>query len=238
MVEIKDLDYAADGSKLIGRLALPEGNDTRPAVLIAHEGGGLDDYQKGRAARFAELGYVAFALDYHGGGAPLPDENTIDRRCRDLWFAPERIRALALAGLDVLLAEPRADASRVAAVGYCFGGAVVLELARSGADVKAVVGFHPRLATQRPHDAANIRGKVLVCVGTEDPLISAQERLAFEEEMRAGGVDWRMNLYGGTEHSFTNPTSDTAGRPGVSYHHVSDDRAWRAMLDLFDETLA
>jgi dienelactone hydrolase len=238
MVEIKDLDYAADGSKLIGRLALPEGNDTRPAVLIAHEGGGLDDYQKGRAARFAELGYVAFALDYHGGGAPLPDENTIDRRCRDLWFAPDRIRALALAGLDVLLAEPRADASRVAAVGYCFGGAVVLELARSGADVKAVVGFHPRLATQRPHDAANIRGKVLVCVGTEDPLISAQERLAFEEEMRAGGVDWRMNLYGGTEHSFTNPTSDTAGRPGVSYHHVSDDRAWRAMLDLFDETLA
>jgi len=238
MVEIKDLDYAADGSTLIGRLALPEGNDTRPAVLIAHEGGGLDDYQKGRAARFAELGYVAFALDYHGGGATLPDENTIERRCRDLWFAPERIRALALAGLDVLLAERRADAARVAAVGYCFGGAVVLELARSGADVKAVVGFHPRLATRRPHDAANIRGKVLVCVGTEDPLISAQERLAFEEEMRAGEVDWTMNLYGGTEHSFTNPASDTAGRPGVSYHRVSDDRSWRAMLDLFDETVA
>jgi dienelactone hydrolase len=99
MVEIRDVDYAADGSTMIGRLALPEGNDTRPAVLIAHEGGGLDDYQKGRAARFAELGYVAFALDYHGEGTPLPDENTIERRCRDLWFAPERIRALAVAGL-------------------------------------------------------------------------------------------------------------------------------------------
>ena len=238
MVEIKDLDYVADGSTLIGRLALPEGNDTRPAVLIAHEGGGLDDYQKGRAARFAELGYVAFALDYHGGGAPLPDEDAVERRCRDLWLAPERIRAIAGSSLDVLLAERRADASRVAAVGYCFGGAVVLELARSGADVKAVVGFHPRLATRRPQDAANIRGQVLVCVGTEDPLISTQERLAFEEEMRVGGVDWRMNLYGGTEHSFTNPTSDTAGRPGVSYHRVSDERSWRATLDLFDEVFA
>jgi dienelactone hydrolase len=105
-------------------------------------------------------------------------------------------------------------------------------------DVKAVVGFHPRLATRRPQDAVNIRGKVLVCVGTEDPLISSEERLAFEEEMRAGGVDWRMNLYGGTEHSFTNPASDAESRPGVSYHAASDDRSWRAMLDLFDETLA
>jgi len=237
MVEIRDLDYTADGSTMIGRLALPDGNDTRPAVLIAHEGGGPDDYQKGRAARFAELGYVAFALDYHGGGTPLPEEAAIERRCRDLWFEPERIRALARAGLDVLLAEPRADPSRVAAIGYCFGGALVLEHARSGADVKAVVGFHPRLATRRAQDAANIRAKVLVCVGTEDPLVSPQERLAFEEEMRAGGVDWRMNLYGGTEHSFTNPTSDAADRPGVSYHRVSDGRSWRAMLDLFDEAL-
>ena len=235
MVEISDLDYTADGSTMIGRLALPHGNDTRPAVLIAHEGGGLDDYQKGRAARFAELGYVAFALDYHGGGTPLPDETAIERRCRDLWFEPERIRALARAGLDLLLAEPRADPSRVAAIGYCFGGALVLELARSGADVKAVVGFHPRLATRRPKDAGNIGGKVLVCVGTEDPLISPAERLAFEKEMRTGGVDWRMNLYGGAEHSFTRPGSALGDLPGIRYHQPSDERSWRAMLDLFHE---
>ena len=156
-------------------------------------------------------------------------------RCQALWFEPERIRALAGAGLDVLLAEPRTDASRVAAVGYCFGGALVLELARGGADVKAVVGFHPRLATRRPHDAANIRGKVLVCVGTEDPLVSVEERLAFEDEMRAGGVDWRMNLYGGAKHSFTRPGAELEGRPGVEYDETSDERSWRAMLDLFDE---
>jgi dienelactone hydrolase len=155
--------------------------------LIAHEGGGLDDYQKRRAERFANLGYVAFALDYHGGGRPLTDRDEMAARCQALWSEPERIRALAGAGLEVLVGEPRSDASRVAAVGYCFGGALVLELARGGADVKAVVGFHPRLATRRPHDAANIKGKVLVCVGTEDPLISVPERLGFEEEMRAAG---------------------------------------------------
>jgi dienelactone hydrolase len=235
MVMIKDIKYAGDGSTMIGRLALPAGEDQRPAVLIAHEGGGLDDHQKARAERFAELGYVSFALDYHGGGKPLADEDEIMARCQALWNEPDRIRALAGAGLQVLLGESRADESRVAAVGYCFGGALVLELARGGADVNAIVGFHPRLATPRPQDSANIRGKVLVCVGTDDPLISVKERLAFEEEMRAGGVDWRMNLYGGTEHSFTNPASGLADRPGVTYHHLSDKRSWRAMLDLLDE---
>ena len=139
MARTRDVEYGADGLMLIGRLALPEGEDKRPAVLVAHEGGGLDDYQKSRAVRYAELGYVAFALDYHGGGRPLRDQDEIMARCQTLWNEPERIRSLARAGLDVLLAEPRTDSSRVAAVGYCFGGAMALELARAGADLKAVV---------------------------------------------------------------------------------------------------
>jgi dienelactone hydrolase len=223
---------------MVGRLALPDGEGLLPAVLIAHEGGGLDDYQRSRASRLGGLGYVAFALDYHGGGKPLADRDEMMARNGELWKAPERIRALASAGLEVLLSEPRSDASKVAAIGYCFGGAVVLELARGGADVKAVVGFHPRLATIRPQDAANITAKVLVCLGTEDPLIAVEERLAFEEEMRAGGVDWRMNLYGGAEHSFTNPRAELADLPGLKYHQLSDERSWRAMLDLLDEVFA
>ena len=238
MVITRDIEYAADGSTMVGRLALPEGEDKRAAVLIAHEGGGLDDYQKSRAERFAELGHVAFALDYYGGGKPLTDRDEMAARCEALWNEPQRIRGLAGAGLEVLLAEPRSDSSRVAAVGYCFGGALVLELARGGADVNAVVGFHPRLATRRPQDAGNIKGKVLVCVGTEDPLISVAERLAFEKEMRAGGVDWRMNLYGGAAHSFTRPGSALGDLPGIKYHQPSDERSWRAMLDLFDEVFA
>jgi dienelactone hydrolase len=168
-VTTTDVDYTADGSVMIGRLALPEGDDRRPAVLIAHEGGGLDEYQKSRAERFAGLGYVAFALDYYGHGTALTSQEDMAARCQALWLAPERIRALAGAGLDVLLAEPRPDASRVAAVGYCFGGALVLELARGGADVKAVVGFHPRLATRRPDDSANIRGTVAGVRGHRGP---------------------------------------------------------------------
>jgi dienelactone hydrolase len=238
MVTTRDVAYAADGLELIGRLAVPEGEGTLPGVLIAHEGGGLDDYQKSRAERFASLGYVAFALDYFGGGRPLSSREEMAVRCQELWNEPERIRILARAGLEVLADEPRSDPQRLAAVGYCFGGALVLELARSGADVKAVVGFHPRLATRRPDDAHNVTAKVLVCVGTEDPLISASERLNFEEEMRGGGVDWRMNLYGTAAHSFTRPGADRDGQAGIGYHRLSDERSWRAMLDLFDEVLA
>jgi dienelactone hydrolase len=223
---------------MVGRLALPDGEGLRPAVLIAHEGPGLDDYQKERASTFAKLGYVAFALDYHGGGTPLPDRDEMMARLAVLSGDPDRTRMLAHAGLTALLAEARADASKVAAVGYCYGGALVLELARAGADLKAVVGFHPGLGTLRPQDARNIAGSVLVCVGTEDPFISVEQRLAFEAEMRAAGVDWRMNLYGGAEHSFTHPWADLIAIPGIKYHRETDERSWRAMLDLLDEVFA
>ena len=229
------IEYEADGRTMVGWLALPAGEGPHPAVLIAHEGPGLDDHHRYRADQIAELGYAAFALDYQGGGAPLTDRDLMMARLDELWHDPARTRALARAGLDVLLAQPQVDTTNVAAIGYCFGGHLVLELARQGAELAAVVGFHPRLATPRPLDAANIRGKVLVCIGTEDPLISVGERLMFEEQMRAAGADWRMNLYGGAQHSFTHPHVDRIGVPGLRYDHVSAQRAWRAMLDLFDE---
>jgi dienelactone hydrolase len=230
-----DIAYEVDGTTMIGRLALPEGDGTRPAILIAHEGNGLDDFQKSRPERFAELGYLAFALDYHGGGQPLQDRAEINARLTLLADNPHRARAIGAAGLEVLLAHPRADRSRVAAVGYCFGGTMVLELARTGADLKAIVGFHPGLTPTRPRDSAHIVGRVLVCVGTEDPLVPLEDRLAFEEEMRSAGIDWRMNLYGGAKHSFTHPRAELAAVPGIEYHQPTDERSWRAMIDLLDE---
>jgi dienelactone hydrolase len=239
MATTRDVEYQADGRSMIGRLGIPDGDGLRPAVLICHEGPGLDEFQKRRALQFAEMGYVAFALDYHGGGKPLPDRDAMMARIGELRQEPSRIRGLAQAGLDVLLAEPLADPARVAAIGYCFGGTMVLELARGGADVKAVVGFHAGLGTTRPDDAANITARVLVCIGADDPLVPMQQRIDFEEEMRAGNVDWRMNLYGGAQHSFTNPAADgTSAFPGVQYHQLTDERSWRAMLDLFDEAFA
>ena len=233
----QDIEYQADGRDLIGYLAVDdEQTGRRPAVLVAHEGPGLDDHAKGRAERLAGLGYVAFALDYHGGGKPLPMEEMYGR-LGELMPHADRIRALAHAGLDVLLAQPEADAGRVAAIGYCFGGTMALELARSGADLRAVVGFHSGLATTRPEDAKQIKASVLVCIGADDPLVPKEQRDTFEEEMRAGGVDWRMNLYGGAVHSFTNERAGQVGIAGVAYHRPTDERSWRAMLDLFEEKL-
>jgi dienelactone hydrolase len=179
---------------------------------------------------------VAFALDYQGGGVSMTDREAMMARLDQLWHDPERTRELAGAGLNILLNQPRVDPTKVAAIGYCFGGHLVLELARAGTNLAVVVGFHPRLATPRPLGAANIIAKVLVCVGTEDPLISVGERLMFEEQMRAAGVDWRINLYGGAQHSFTHPEVDRIGVPGLRFDPISAARSWRAMLDLFDET--
>jgi dienelactone hydrolase len=236
-MDMRHISYEADGREMIGTLALPEGTDVRPAVLIAHEGPGLDDNTRSFANRLAELGYVAFALDYHGGGQRIVDRDAMMQRLVGLIGDVDRVRTLARVGLNVLLAETRVDAERVAAIGFCFGGTMALELARDGADLKAVVGFHSGLGTPRPDDAANITAKVLVCIGTEDPIISPAERAAFEAEMRAGGVDWRMNLYGGAAHSFTNPEAHLAGMPGIEYHEPTAARSWRAMLDLFAETI-
>ena len=234
-MHIEDIEYEVEGKRHIGHLAVDEATTgQRPAVLVCHEGPGLSDHAKNIAERLAGHGYVAFALDYHGGGQPLPREE-MGPALGALMGDPDRIRRLARAGLDVLLAQPTADASRVAAIGFCFGGTMALELARDGADIKATVGFHSGLGTARPGDAKNITGSVLTLIGTEDPIIPPEQRADFEKEMREGNVDWRMVLYGGAQHSFTNPAASSFGMPGIAYDEITDKRSWRAMLDLFDE---
>ncbi len=233
-MKLDDIEYSIDGRRHVGFLAVDDTRPgRRPSVLVCHEGFGLDDHAKDRARRLAELGYAAFALDYFGGGGPPPPEEAGDR-FRELAGDPLRTRIVGLAGLDVLLADEHADADRVAAIGFCFGGTMALELARSGADLAAVVGFHSGLGTTRPEDAAAITGRVLVCIGADDAYVPPEQRAAFEQEMRAGGVDWRMDLYGGVVHSFTNPSADGTN-PVLRYDAVADARSWRAMLHLFDE---
>src|SRR5688500_17149259 len=153
---------------MIGHLARPDGDARRPAVLLCHEGAGLDDHVKGRAERLAELGYVSFALDYYGGGKPWPLDEAMAKLVPIMEDA-DRTRALARAGFDILLAQPQVDPARVAVAGYCFGGAMSLELARSGADVKAIAGFHPGLTSPKPADSRNIAAPVLMCCGADDP---------------------------------------------------------------------
>jgi dienelactone hydrolase len=233
-VQLTDVEYVHEGVRLVGRLAVDEERaGTRPAVLIAHDAAGLGDHPKETARRLAELGYVAFALDYYGDGRTLPPDQIGDR-FGTLLADTDRIRALARAGLDTLLASQYADPARVAAIGYCFGGTLSLELARSGAPLVAVVGFHSGLGTQRPGDASAITAKVLVCIGADDPIVPPEQRADFEAEMRAAGVDWQLHLYGGAVHSFTNPGADGTN-PAIRYDAAADARSWQAMVNLFAE---
>lgn len=235
-MQTRDIPYEADGERMVGCMAVPEGGGSGPAVLVAHEGPGLTEHCRDRARRLAQLGYVAFALDYHGGGQPLPLEQA-QPRLRDWVADPTGIRARARAAFDILRAEPGVDRSRVAMIGFCFGGATALELARTGADLKAIVGFHPGLNTTRQAESGAIKGKVLMLVGADDPIVPPDLRLAFEKDMTAAKVDWRLVLYGGVGHSFTNPEVDAMNLAGFGYHGGADRRAWREMLDLFGETI-
>ncbi len=237
-MKTEDIEYHADGARLIGQLVVDEARPgRRPGVLVAPEGAGLVDLTKSIARRLAELGYVAFAMDYYGDGKPLADMSEVMPRINAFMAEPSTIRARASEALRVLASQPQCDPDRLAAIGYCFGGTTVLELARSGADVKAVVAFHAGLEVTRPAAPGQVRAKVLAQIGALDPIVPAEQRVAFEQEMTAAGVDWQMIVYGGAGHSFTNPGIAAFGMPGFDYHELTDRRSWTAMLALFDEAL-
>lgn len=239
MIRNTTVEYHGDGVGMIGFLAIDEARGgPRPAVLVAPEAPGLDDLNRERCNRLAGLGYAAFGLDFHGGGEIITDRKQIPARLQPFMTDPLRTRARAQAALSALRAQPRVDGTRLAVIGYCFGGTVALELARSGADVKAAVGFHAGLVTVRSEDAKNIRAKVLICNGVNDPIVTLEHRTAFEQEMEAGGVDWQLHLYGGAGHAFTRPGSEAFGQPGFAYCKRAHERSWQAMLNLFAETLA
>jgi dienelactone hydrolase len=238
-MRVENIEYHVEGRRLLGHLAYDDtSTGKRPAVLLCHEGGGLDDNVKERAERLAALGYVAFALDYFGDGKRMPTMEEAMALLRPIAADPDLTRRLGLAGLDVLATHEATDPYRVAAIGFCFGAAMALELGRAGADLKAIVGFHPGLGMGRAEDSKNIRAGVLLCVGSDDPFATAEQRLAFETEMTAAGVaDWSIEVYGGVGHSFTNPEAGDRGIPALRYDRRADERSWQSMLRLFAETL-
>ena len=229
------IEYKVDGKTFTGYLADGSNGRQVPGVVVAHEGGGMTEHPKERARMLADLGYVAFAMDTFGERPASMDQAM--GFVRGLTADLPTLRKRALTALDIVKAQPNVDAKRTAAIGFCFGGTTVLELARSGANVGCVVGFHSGLATTAPQDAKNIKAKVLVCLGVNDPIISAEQREAFAKEMEAGKVDWRMELHGRVGHSFTNREIDALKIPGFAYDETADKRSWRTMRDLFDEVL-
>lgn len=234
------LNYSVDGLDMVGTLYTDDAMaGARPGVLLFPEAPGPGTQVQARARRLAEAGYAAMACDLHGGGAIKTDMAEIMSILDELRPNPTRIRARASGALEALRRSPAVDPARIAATGYCFGGTMALELGRSGAAIAGIVGFHSGLATAAPQDAGNIGCPVLVCIGADDPGIPPAQRAAFEEEMRAGGVDWTMHLYGGVVHSFTNPDADKFGRPEFARYDASADRrSWAAMTALFDDIFA
>jgi dienelactone hydrolase len=231
------LVYEADGLSMKGQLFLdPAISGPRPAVLVFPEAFGLSEHALGRAERLAGLGYAALACDLHGERLILDDMGAVMAQLGVLKAEPARALARAKGGFDALLARPEVDHARVAAIGYCFGGTLALELARGGAAIVAAVGLHSGLAPVDPDRTADIKGKILACIGADDPSVDQAQRNAFEAEMRAAGADWQLHVYGGVVHSFTNPEADSRGMPDFTrYDAGADARSWAAMVTLFDE---
>ncbi|MGH7963195.1 MAG: dienelactone hydrolase family protein [Candidatus Binatia bacterium] len=210
----------------------------RPGVLVMPEAFGLGTHAKQRAERIAELGYVTLAGDPYGNGFEAKDLQEAMQYAGPLREDPAKFRQRARAALDKLASLPQVDASRLAAIGYCMGGSFSLELARDGAPVKGVVSFHGGLETKRPAEAGQVKAKVLVCTGADDPFVPMAQVNAFVEEMTKAEADWQVISYGGTVHSFTNPEAHRHGVAGLAYNKLTDERSRKAMVAFFEEIFA
>jgi dienelactone hydrolase len=231
------LTYEADGLHMKSQLFFEPGSSKRPGVLVFPEAFGLSEHAIGKAQRLASMGYVALACDLHGDAKIEDDLQAAMGLLKPMFDDPSKTRARAQAGLQALTARAEVDAERLAAIGFCFGGTMALELARGGAGLRAVVGFHSGLGTVSPAaPEVKFHPRVLVCIGADDPMIPAPQRATFESEMRTAKVDWQMHLYGDTVHSFTNPHAAKRGMPdAIRYSAEADKRSWLAMTALFEE---
>ena len=239
----REITYEADGLNMVAYLAHPKGNGPWPTVLIGHDGIGLDDYQRSRADDLASHGYMALAMDYHGGQLYFGRPTEMLARTMPLLADDKRMQAIGLAALGVLLAIPGVDPKRLAALGYGAGGRIVLELARTGVPFKSIAVVHPALPDANAEDWTDVSSIFLLCTGSEDPLCSPEQILKFGHALQDARIDWRVNIYGGAKHAFwarpangelthTEPTV-----PGVGYHPKHAARAWQAVLDVFGEII-
>ncbi len=236
-VEGATVSYQDGTIELEGYLAKPKDDAKvkRPAVLVFHDWMGVSADTKKRADQLAALGYVALAADVYGKGvrpASSDEARTVATR-----FKNDRalMRARGEAALKKLLAEPAVDATKVAAIGYCFGGTEALELGRAGAALVGIVSFHGGLSSPKPEDGKNIKARVLVLHGADDPFVKPDEVAAFQDEMRQAHVDWQFVAYGGAVHAFTVQGAGNDPSKGAAYDAKADARSWEEMRRFFGE---
>ncbi|MGH7254249.1 MAG: dienelactone hydrolase family protein [Nitrospirales bacterium] len=207
----------------------------RPGVLVVHEWWGLNAYVRQRAEQLAALGYVAFALDMYGKGMVTQHADQASKWMQQIQANVPGWQERANAGLEILRDHELVDASRLGAIGYCFGGATVLQLAFSGAPVRGVVSFHGALPVPTKEQASQTRAKLLMAHGNQDSFVSQDHLVTFLAALDAGNLDWRLVVYSGARHSFTNPAADAYGMDALKYDKAADVRSWRHMQLFFDE---
>ena len=233
----KTVEYEHDGELLAGHLVHDDAwEGKRPGVVVVHEWRGLGEHAKESARKVAELGYVAFAIDMYGKGVYAKDHKEAAELSGVFREDRSFMRSRARAGLEAMLGTGLVEEDDVAAIGFCFGGSTVLEMARAGMDLDGVVSLHGGLGTPHPEDAKNITASVLVLHGAEDRNIAEDDGEGFRDEMREGDVeDWQMVMFGGVVHSFTNPAAGDDPSSGVAYDARATRRSWQYMDYFFDE---
>lgn len=237
-VKMETITYDAGGAVLKSVLVYDTNvSGKAPGVVIFPEWWGLTDYPRSRAQMLVKLGYVVLAADMYGQGQSTDDPKEAGKLSGAVYANPEALLARAKAAVSALRNSNRADPQRLAAIGYCFGGSIALQLARSNEPIKAVVAFHAGLASHGADSNDPIVPSILVCNGGDDKFISAEEYARFYEEMRRRKADWALTLYGGALHAFTNPAADRHKDLGIGYNAIADKRSWDAMRQFLADAL-
>src|SRR5919109_2474599 len=235
-IKTQELEYRAGNTVLQGFMAWDDAaRGRRPGVLVVHEWWGHNEHARNQARRLAEAGYVGFALDMYGKGKVTTHPQEAQAFASEASKDPAVLAARFNAALEVLKRDPRVDTTRIAAIGYCFGGAVVLGMARGGAVLAAVVTFHGALATTSPAQPGKVKARILVLAGGADPFVPPEQVEAFKKEMQAAGAWFEVITYPGAKHGFTNPDAAKYAMSQLAYDAAADRESWAAMLKLFKE---
>jgi dienelactone hydrolase len=242
-VRTRVVEYRQGDTVLQGLIAWNDAvSGKRPGLLVVHEWWGHNEHARNQARRLAEAGYVAFALDMYGKGKVATHPKDAEAFVTEATKNPDVIVARFDAALAQLKQDPNVDPQKIAAIGYCFGGGVVLAMARAGADLDAVASFHGSLAPHGAHHATpgtsgtgRIKARILVLTGAADPMIPPAQVDAFKQEMTAAGATFEVVSYPGAKHSFTNPEADKAGMAGLGYNADADRQSWAALLAMLKQ---
>jgi dienelactone hydrolase len=235
----KNVRYEAEGVTMQGYLATDEGSaGKKPGVIVVHEWWGLNEYARKRADMLAKLGYTALAVDMYGEGKQAKHADDAKKFSSELMKNFDTAKARFTAALNFLKEQPSVDPDRIAAVGYCFGGGVVLNMARQGVDLDGVASFHGNLSAAKPATTGSVKAKILVLHGADDKFVTQEQIDAFQKEMKDAGADLRFKSYPGAMHSFTNPEADKAGKKydlPLAYNKEADKKSWEELKKFLEE---